>query len=1024
MNWRRLFLLSFFACFSGYVVLSQPVRKIAVKHKWSPSNGLSSYNVNKILQDKYGYIWISTQDGLNRFDGRSFIWYSKSSDTIHRLLGNVINDMVEDTLRKMLWVTSSYGGINGIDLVTGAVTRSVKTSEQKPAFASEWLKCIALIGDHLWVGTLNGLHFYSVADNNFIEVRQSEKILSRTTENIKFNVNAIVPDNYGHVWVSLPELGLAVYDAATRTIIHLYSADSLKIHEDIGYLQFFSRFISINDSSFLWATDHGFKLLTYSPAGELRSVKQDIAINRYFANSAIFTCAADKQKNIWFSTFDRLYVTRLDDHRFSVVHDITPIPGNDYMNTVINIFFDRDDQLWIGTQYGAGLCDQRSPAIIPYYRDKESDTKISHAYYIHPVNDTLLYIGAQDGVYSVDVAGDRIRNLGSFRRCNYIFETPYRHHILSCDQGLFVINGHASLQPVDAIYPELKSIRHDMINSSVRFSDSTIYLSSEKNNGPFVWNTQLKQVRRLDLGNDPVFKSVVNKLFRDKENRIWILFDNVIAVHEPETHTTTKLNLQDPQLGIPLNIFMDMCETSAGYWLAVYGKGVVLLDHQLRLSKVFSSAEGLANTGVYNVIPLDDTMVFATTNYGLYSIETNNGRVRQLLTSDGLNTNSFEENCGIIKDSIIYVGGEQGLSRINAHLLRFNYSPPTVFINSVRCETQSGLKDIFDLHLNKFVIPAAARQTLIRFSAINYSAPQSVTYAYRINELQNDWIELGTTNFINLIGLSPGAYTLFVKAANENGVWSEPQSLAITVRPHWYQTMLFKILVWVTLLGLIYAIYRYRIRQIEKQQRIRKEISADLHDDIGSTLNSAKIFTHLAKNETDKDELLTQIDQTISEATTSMRDIIWVLDDTQDTLQDLIDRINKFWQPVSIARNVKIDCFVPLEFRSQQLTKKEKKTFFLIAKEAINNSIKHSSCTHIRIEVVPDGHRFSLRISDNGRGFREVEIPKGYGLSNMRNRAQQIGYTLFIESKPDGGVTLTLEKDRKAGLLAINRLPK
>src|SRR5688500_9773712 len=124
---KRIFLLLILI-----IVLSsvhgQTVRKIAIRHKLSTEYGLSSYNVNKILQDPYGYVWLGTRDGLNRDDGRHLIIYSRSSDSVHRLLGNVINDLVLDTSRKLLWVTTSYGGLNGIDLLTGRVTHSLKSS--------------------------------------------------------------------------------------------------------------------------------------------------------------------------------------------------------------------------------------------------------------------------------------------------------------------------------------------------------------------------------------------------------------------------------------------------------------------------------------------------------------------------------------------------------------------------------------------------------------------------------------------------------------------------------------------------------------------------------------------------------------------------------------------------------------------------------------------------------------------------------------------------------------------------------
>jgi hypothetical protein len=116
--------------------------------------------------------------------------------------------------------------------------------------------------------------------------------------------------------------------------------------------------------------------------------------------------------------------------------------------------------------------------------------------------------------------------------------------------------------------------------------------------------------------------------------------------------------------------------------------------------------------------------------------------------------------------------------------------------------------------------------------------PGRVTYQYRIKERSAKWGNLGTQNFVNLIGLNPGTYTLEVKAANEDGVWCAPKSLTLIFLPKWYQTLWFDFVVAMALVGLMYAFYRYRIRQLKKQQQIRVDIASDLHDDIGSALKN------------------------------------------------------------------------------------------------------------------------------------------------------------------------------------------
>jgi len=220
-----------------------------------------------------------------------------------------------------------------------------------------------------------------------------------------------------------------------------------------------------------------------------------------------------------------------------------------------------------------------------------------------------------------------------------------------------------------------------------------------------------------------------------------------------------------------------------------------------------------------------------------------------------------------------------------------------------------------------------------------------------------------------------------------------------------------KIVLVIFIAGLLYAFYKYRINQLKIQQRIRRVIASDLHDDIGSTLNSAKVFMHLARKYKDQDNYLQLVEESIREAAVSLRDIIWVLDDDRDSLSELSERIYRFGQPVAAAENIEFSCALPTSISDQKINKPEKKTLFLIAKEAVNNCIKHAQCSVIRIEIFLENNKIVMTISDNGKGFSANETSAGNGLKNMQYRASQVNYSLDIRSTAQKGVTLKLRKN-------------
>ncbi|MGC4101206.1 MAG: triple tyrosine motif-containing protein [Ferruginibacter sp.] len=316
--------------------------------------------------------------------------------------------------------------------------------------------------------------------------------------------------------------------------------------------------------------------------------------------------------------------------------------------------------------------------------------------------------------------------------------------------------------------------------------------------------------------------------------------------------------------------------------------------------------------------------------------------------------------------------------------------------------------DTANLNFKSFAIANYILQTTVSFSALNYNNPNRTTYSYRILERSYDWINLSTQNFITLIGLSPGTYHLQVKAANEDGVWSEPKELILIFLPKWYQTWWFYLLVALSIAAILYALYRYRIAQIKKQHQIRKNIATDLHDDLGSTLNSVKVFTNLAISGVKQEESLQQVKDNLTEATMSLRDMIWVLDDSLDTVDELVTRLKQFAIPVAAASNIEAIIKADSEVSNRQLTKEEKRNLFLICKEAVNNSIKYSGATVISVNITPAAKKIQVTIKDDGKGFDIGSVKKGYGLKNMQYRASQIKYTVSLDSATGKGTTVNI----------------
>jgi signal transduction histidine kinase len=296
----------------------------------------------------------------------------------------------------------------------------------------------------------------------------------------------------------------------------------------------------------------------------------------------------------------------------------------------------------------------------------------------------------------------------------------------------------------------------------------------------------------------------------------------------------------------------------------------------------------------------------------------------------------------------------------------------------------------------------------VYFTGLDYKNPDRVKYAYKIPEIKDEWISLGTQNSIPLIGLTPGTYHLQVKTSTRDGSWSDPKELTLNFLPKWYQTWWLRLLACITTAAFIYLFYRYRISQIKKQHEIRKNIAADLHDNLGSSLNSVKIFANLALNGIQPEGNLKQVIKSMEQATMDLRDMLWVLDDSLDTIDELVTRLNQYTGPVSSAINIDTRIKTDFDTGKRLLTKKEKSNMLLICKEAINNSIKYSGATQITVVIASNGPKIHITIADNGKGFNINEVKKGYGLHNMQYRAKQIKYNIVITTAEEKGTQIEI----------------
>jgi len=228
------------------------------------------------------------------------------------------------------------------------------------------------------------------------------------------------------------------------------------------------------------------------------------------------------------------------------------------------------------------------------------------------------------------------------------------------------------------------------------------------------------------------------------------------------------------------------------------------------------------------------------------------------------------------------------------------------------------------------------------------------------------------------------------------------------LRP-WYQQWWFYTLLVILLAAVLFGLYKYRVNQLLKLERLRRKIASDLHDDIGSTVSSINIYTQLIKNGQRTEAYVDAIQANTAEVISSLDELVWNVNPKFDSLEQLVDKMKLFALPLLSDNNIACRFDATIENGKKLLTPEWRTHIYLIFKEAVNNAIKHAQCTECNIRIAQAGKWLTLSIHDNGKGFDiPAAMPRRNGITNMQQRAANLKGNLRISSQPGNGTHITL----------------
>lgn len=807
-----------------------------VEKFYSTDKDISNSLINKVYQDKKGFIWIATEDGLNKFDGTKFTIYKNIAKDNTSLKNNYVKTMYEDNQGRFwiccinglllynrakdsfkevdayrgnqiihpqvtsiveskygdIWMTTSGEGIVSIKKGTDKCTTENNISK---SLCSPFLTYIFEDSKHqLWIASENkGLNVY----NPFTKKTKWLGAPNNITSN---NVSCLCEDKVGNIFIGTLSGGLNIYNSKTGKISAIpYKNISTKLR---------IKSLLINSRGELLIGTDGQGLKTYSYA---RNIIEDYEINTMlfdFSKAKVHSILEDKAGNIWTGLFQKgIYFMPGNSNKFNYFGYRSLKKNNIGSSCVMSIFKDKGNTIWVGTDNDGlyGITDNGKKAT--HYTQTNNSASVSNTIMsIFEDSNKTLWLGSYiNGLEQFDrksnsclytkelfpnekdVPNDRVSCISEDKNKNLWIGT-YGYGIYSLNLKNNKLTHHPS--KVDDKDLRGNRVPSNWINCVISDSEGLIWIGTYK--GVCCYNSKTKKYQTYSSENNQLPGDVVFTLLEDSFHKIWIGTAEGLACFDKSSKTFTHYTVND---GLPSNVICSMFE-----------------DEQKNL--------------------------WLSTHYGISKFIHNEKKFINYYSFDGLQSNEFYRGAGFKSaNGEIFFGGIKGITYFHPKEIVDRVTRLNIIITDfyrfekpVKEGDKSGRNSIISkavIDEDKFVLSYKDNAFSFEMSVLDYSNPERIVYEYQMEELSKNWISTRPgMNRASFTNLSPGTYKFKFRARNNDYV-SETKEVTIIITPPWYLSWWAKC-IYILLIGLlIYGITMYLISRFRHRQEIMRREHAE-----------------------------------------------------------------------------------------------------------------------------------------------------------------------------------------------------
>jgi|CZKP01.1.fsa_nt_gi signal transduction histidine kinase/ligand-binding sensor domain-containing protein/DNA-binding response OmpR family regulator len=805
-----------------------------------PDEGMSSYIAPCMIQDRTGYLWFGTYNGVDRYDGHGFISYKHEPGNPNSINSGSVQALCEDKDGN-IWIGTSLG-LDKLDPAKGSFTHFLlHPSSTEVDFSNYVLSICEDTYGMLWIGTGDGLIIFDKATGKFTTFNHDNADTSSISNNY---IHALLADKKGSLWIGtgngLDKLDIktSFLDSTKNSAENVNSRQGKFIHYwhdpknqngsiSIGWdnaieysVPYQINSIYEDNPGMLWLCTNGEGLIEVNPKdGSFTSYKHDIKDPQSLTSITddnIEAISQDHEGFYWIGTkYYGLNTFNKKTNRFTHYYHNDYDEGSLSINLILSINCERSGTIWITTFNGVNKINLKKFPFRQYNNVENSwDKSFGTGASVINSNDGKLWVQTSNGeILKFDPETNSfIPQFNSYRKgMNYIAEDNLGNiWIKSSTGGIYIRDKNGQVTRIK--YFSGKEFNQIVYFIYTPLSNDTAWVGTLEG-GIFIIKKQSKTISLIKSVN-----TSIKCIFKDSYGIVWAGTKDAGLIQYNESYK--KFVLFKSDVNIPGSISGDLITTiyedkKRNVW---FGTNVGL-NKYIRSTNSFihyTEKDGLPNNLIFAIEGDAHGNLWFSTDKGISKLNPETGKIKNYDITYGFTSNRFYFTSCKTENGEIYFGGPGGITRFDPDSIEDNPYIPSIVITSLK---------IFDNPIpfgKEIKLPYDKNFLSFGFAALSYVSPERNQYAYKMEGIDRDWVYSGNTHNVSYTNLGPGEYTFKVKGSNNDGVWNEAgTSISIIISPPWWRADWAYILYGCIIVLILYGLRRYELNRAELKNRVK-----------------------------------------------------------------------------------------------------------------------------------------------------------------------------------------------------------